>query len=258
MTKADKTGGAVSEPGVDSLKLIVAFGGYLSLGYLLGYAYWWAYLDVFGATVVISQVPVVDIFFGSIAGFVPLLTFVTGYFLERKTSTLAEPAIIRLIAGAACVSVVIAVADFFAGDFFIEEARSFAFGITAVCIAVSAAACAQLTWIAWRNRAWASLVLRALIFAALAFLLCPAAAGLSNGFFDVANAEYNLATILLTEKRSVHVLFFTNEHVIGVTQPTLRARQILVVPWSSIQGISGVRHFRRDRSGDRVSKWLYE
>ena len=173
-------------PSASVVSALLAFGGYLSLAYILGYAYWWAYLDVFGATFLLGQVPPIEALFSS-ANVVLLCAMLLGFIIERikineRKIDATEKSLLRLVYLLSVIVFIMVVLDVLVGDRILDHVREGVFGTIALLAVVVAAACGKLASEAWRRNEQHSMLNRIGLGVFFAFVVLP----LSVGFLPVS------------------------------------------------------------------------
>jgi hypothetical protein len=227
-------------PSASIVSVLLAFGGYLSLAYVLGYAYWWAYLDVFGASFLIGQVPPIEALF-STANVVLLCAGLSTFIIERKLDT-TEKSLSRLVYLASVIAFIVVVFDLFIGDRILDQVREAVFGAIVVLALVVAAACGKLASEAWRRNELRSMLKRIGLGVFFAFVVLPLAVGFSAGFYRSyrgVNKPPSVRAVGAT--RALYLLFVTDDIVYCVSDPENGERLVFAVPWNSVLDIEGVR-----------------
>ena len=230
-----------------ALKLAVTLGSYASFAYILGYIYWWSYLDVFGATLLVNQVPTIEALFGSASTLAPLATFIGAFFLERKIH-LPTARLMNIAVGLGFLGSMIFFVDLKFGRGFLDIVRCRAYFVAGIAAIFGATAWAESAIVAWRMRERPALLKRAGAFVIYAFVLWPCFAGRSQGFRDTAFPEINLSLLTTKNGSKAYVLFVTNDRIYCVTRlsaPT--PPRLIITSWDSVQTITGVSELEVDK-----------
>jgi hypothetical protein len=233
-------------PSASVVSVLLAFGGYLSLAYVLGYAYWWAYLDVFGATFLLGQVPPIEALFSS-GNVVLLCAMLLGFIIdhikvnEHKVDT-TEKSLSRLVYLLSVIVFIMVVLDLFIGDRILDHIREGVFGAVALFAVVVAAACGKLASEAWRRNERHSMLIRIGLGVFFAVVVLPLALGFSAGFYRSSPGVNKLPFVrAVGPTRILYLLFVTDDIVYCVSDPEKGERLVFAVPWNSVLEIEGVR-----------------
>jgi hypothetical protein len=229
----------------EAFSLALTFGGYASFTYVLGYVYWWSFLDVFGATFLISQVPTVEALFGSVTVLAPIMMVLLTLVVERRTPT--DQALHNAAYGSITIAGIIMATDLFVGARFLDAVRAWAFALAGVLTVIGATAWASLSAVAWRTRSRDVFFKRMSVFVACAFVLWPIFAGRYSAFQKLAKHESELPVVTTAASgRTGYLLFVTDDYAFCTERAALGAESsIVVIPWPAITKITGVRELRR-------------
>ena len=235
-----------SGPNPDFTKLVLAFGGYISLTYVLGYVRWWAYLDAFGAAFLIGQVPIADVLFSS-ANVVLVGTAALVYLAERRLLASAKN-LAKFLYVAIITVFLTGLFDLVLGDWLLDKVRAACFGFISFIVVAVAVACVRLGMNAYRSsdlRTGLKYVAFALF---LAFCVLPFAVGFTSAFDDRSAITERLPRIeAVGVPQKLYALFATGERVYCVTHPAARDKRIFAVPWSSVLYVVSSRSFQAKR-----------
>ncbi|MDB4949621.1 MAG: hypothetical protein JWM27_2270 [Gemmatimonadetes bacterium] len=233
-------------PRASVVSVLLAFGGYLSLAYLLGYAYWWAYLDVFGATFLLGQVPPSAALFSS-ANVVLLCAILFAFIIdhikvnEHKGDT-TEKSLLRLVYLLSVIVFILVVLDLFIGDRLLDHVREGVFGAIWFFAVMAAAACGKLASEAWRRNEGHSMLMRIGLGVFFAVVVLPLASGFSAGFNRSSPGVNKPPFVRATgPTRTLYLLFVTDDMVYCISDPEKGERLVFAVPWNSVLEIEGVR-----------------
>lgn len=225
--------------GLNLLQIIVALGGYASVAYAVGYVYRFAYLDVFGATFLITHVGYIEAMFGTAATLGPLIPGIAGVLLEPHThgERYAKVSGISLF----LVGVVLILIERCVGPQLVETARSWICGVASAAFMVVAIASAEL--IASRRGRARPLFKPIIAFTLCAFILSPFCSGLREGHYRAASADTRMPAVHIRGSSQPAYLLLTSEnHVFCLTRGhALSPGLILRVGWDAVVDINGAR-----------------
>lgn len=261
-------------------------GGVLPAGVAVsGYVRTWAFLDVFGGTFLISEVPLRAMLSPSlaIAGVIALLILfgavrytwhdnviqVLPFPFRGQTAaiTVSRVAVVAVAVGGLALA-----ADHLAGARLLVQSRAVLLGLTSVAALILGVATAEFAVIAWHGRAriWEPLAITATL---LLFVVFPFLTGREAALESAWNPDRELTRISLEPERGSAYLLFVNHDLLFcvVAKPNSNpgwtkvgpfksytpscsieltpSPRLLRLSWSAVRQMSGISRYATERDG---------